>query len=134
MVSARLFVALSPTLSLALTLFLSLILALGSAPIALADEPSDEAGFFTKRISQTEVKVYAKNPVAVGKVQFKVNGRELAWVRAATSSDPKLRLARVNGELVPYLVRTVTLTRGQKSAIEIFVDNRRAWRAAYTGR
>jgi hypothetical protein len=113
---------------------LALSLALVVAPSALADEPSDEAGYFTKRLSDTEVKIYAKNPVSVGKVQFKVNGRELAWVRAATPSDPKLRLARVNGELVPYLVRTVTLTRGQKSAIEIFVADRRAWRAAYTGR
>jgi hypothetical protein len=113
---------------------IALALALVVAPLALADEPSDEAAYFTKRVSQTEVKVYAKNPVAVGKVQFKVNGRELAWVRATSARDPKLRLARVGDELVPYLVRSVTLTPGQKGAIEIYVDGRRAWRAAYTGR
>jgi hypothetical protein len=120
---ARLFLALSLALTLGMT----------SASVALADEPSDEAAYFTKRVSQTEVKVYAKNPVLVGKVQFRVDGREFAWVRAATTRDPKLRLAQVNGELVPYLVRSVTLTPGRKSAIEIYVDGRRAWRAAYTG-
>jgi hypothetical protein len=74
------------------------------------------------------VKMYAKNPVNAGKIQFMVNGREIAWVRATDETDPKLR-TRSNGEL--YLVRTVTLQPG-KNALEIYIDGERVWRAAYT--
>jgi hypothetical protein len=102
------------------------------APAAWADEPADRASYFTKRVSAGEVKVYAKNPVGVGKVQFVVNGREIAWVRAASARDPKLRMVTLQGETIGYLVRTVPLRFGQKNVIEIWVDNRRAWRAAYS--
>jgi len=101
-------------------------------PAARADEPADRASYFTKRVSVSEVKIYAKNPIGVGKVQFVVNGREVAWVRATSSRDPKLRLVTLQGETVGYLVRTAQLVPGQKNVIEIWVDNRRAWRAAYT--
>lgn len=102
------------------------------APAAWADEPSDRASFFTKRVSASEVKVYAKNPIGVGKVQFVVNGREIAWVRATSDRDPKLRMVTLQGENIGYLVRTAQLVAGQKNVIEIWVDNRRAWRAAYS--
>lgn len=93
----------------------------------LADEPADVPGFFTKKISDNEVKVYAKDIVGIGKVQFFVGGREIAWVRASSPDDPKLRT--FNG--VPYLVRTVTLDPG-KNRIEIKVDGGRAWFATYS--
>lgn len=96
-------------------------------PAALADEPGDVPGFFTKKISDTQVKIYAKDIVGIGKVQFLVGGREIAWVRAEDPGDPKLRT--FSG--VPYLVRTVTLQPG-KNRIEIQVDGGRAWFATYS--
>jgi hypothetical protein len=102
------------------------------APVAWADEPADRSSYFTKRVSAGEVKVYAKNPIGVGKVQFVVNGREVAWVRAASARDPKLRMVTLQGETLGYLVRTAQLVAGQKNVIEIWVDNRRAWHVAYT--
>lgn len=97
------------------------------APSALADEPADIPGFFTKKISNTEVKVYAKDIVGIGKVQFWVNGREIAWVRAETRDDPKLRIQNS----APYLVRTVELSPG-KNRIEIRLNGTRAWFATYS--
>ena len=94
---------------------------------ASADEPADVPAFFTKKISDNQVKVYAKDIVNIGKVQFFVGDREIAWVRASSADDPKLRT--YNG--VPYLVRTVTLEPG-KNRIEIKVDGGRAWFATYS--
>ena len=73
------------------------------------------------------VKVYAKNLIGAGKVQFMVNGVERAWVRAIDQSDPKLR--RANG--FDYLVRSVTLKPG-KNVFEVYLDGERVWRSAYT--
>jgi hypothetical protein len=84
-------------------------------------------GAWTKKISDTEVKVYAKNPIGNGKVQFFVDGNEIAWVRAEDEEEPKLRQAAGSY----YLVRTVKLT-DSKQAIEIYLDGERVWRAAYT--
>jgi len=78
----------------------------------------------------TSVRMYMRDPIGIGKVQFKVNGREIAWVRAVDATDPKLRTLS-NG--LQYLVRNVRLEPG-KNALEIFVDGTRIWRAAYTGR
>ena len=97
------------------------------APAALADEPSDVPAFFTKKVSQNQIKIYAKDIVGIGKVQFMVNEREIAWVRAESASDPKLRIENS----FPYLVRTVTLSPG-KNSIEIRVEGGRAWFATYS--
>jgi hypothetical protein len=75
------------------------------------------------------VKVYAKNLVGAGKVQFLVNGVERAWIRAIDQSDPKLR--RANG--FDYLVRSIKLTAG-KNTFEVYQDGERVWRSAYTQR
>lgn len=102
----------------------------GLALLALpsgADEPADVPTFFTKKISDTQVKVYAKDIVGIGKVQFFVGDREIAWVRATDSEDPKLRTYKG----VPYLVRTVILEPG-KNRIEIKVDGGRAWFVTYS--
>ena len=96
-------------------------------PASVADEPADVPAFFTKKISATQVKVYAKDIVGIGKVQFLVNDREVAWVRAESTDDPKLRIENS----YPYMVRTVTLSPG-KNRIEIRVDSDRAWFATYS--
>ena len=79
-----------------------------------------------------EAKMYAKNPIGEGKVQFYLNGREIAWIRAVDESDPKLRLV-TEGPMagIGYLVRTVTLMPG-KNALEIYVEGERLRRTAYS--
>tara|TARA_B110000503_G_C7070547_1_gene380677 strand:- start:90 stop:1202 length:1113 start_codon:yes stop_codon:yes gene_type:complete len=83
---------------------------------------------WTKKISDDQVKMYFKNPIGVGKLQFFVNGREIAWIRATDATDPKLRQT----QNASYLVRTITLESG-KNALEIYQDSVRVWRAAYAG-
>ena len=75
----------------------------------------------------TAVKMYAKDPVGDGKIQFFVDGREIAWVNAVDESDPKL-VAAASG--YPYLVRSVELKPG-KNRFEIKLDGVRVWRATY---
>ena len=74
----------------------------------------------------TTVKMYAKNPVGDGKIQFFVDGREIAWINAVDEADPKLSFASGN----PYLVRSVELKPG-KNRFEIKLDGVRVWRATY---
>jgi hypothetical protein len=79
-----------------------------------------------------QAKMYAKNPIGEGKVQFYLNGSEIAWIRAVDETDPKLRLV-TEGPMagIGYLVRTVNLVGG-KNALEIYVDGERLRRTAYT--
>lgn len=65
-----------------------------------------------------EVKVYAKHVVGAGKVQFMLNGREVAWVRAKERSNSRVRIS--NGDA--YLVRTLQLEPGF-NRIQILVDD-----------
>lgn len=106
---------------------IGLVLGLFAQP-ALADEPLGGPAFFTTKVSETEVKIYAKDIVGVGKVSFVANGKEIAWVRAQTPGDSKLRIQNS----IPYLVRTVKLLPG-KNRIEILVEGMRAWRVTYSG-
>tara|TARA_B110000503_G_C7168919_1_gene423317 strand:- start:130 stop:1977 length:1848 start_codon:yes stop_codon:yes gene_type:complete len=94
---------------------------------AVPEAPATPA-YWPKKLNDSSVKMYAKNIVGAGKVQFFLNGREIAWVRAADANDPKLRTA--NG--FQYLVRTVTLKAGMKNVLEIYVDGERVRRAAYS--
>jgi len=80
-----------------------------------------------KRVGD-RVRFMVKDVVGAGKIQFKINGKEVAWVRAVDATDPKLRKTSSNE---PYSVRTSSLVRG-KNAVEIFVDGERVKRAAYT--
>jgi len=105
-------------------------------PLAPSVSPSDpdseartENWSWTKRKADGYAKVYSKNVIGVGKVQFYLNGREIAWIRAVDETNPKLRTA--NG--FHYLVRTVELELG-KNVIEIYVDEDRVRRVAYTRR
>ena len=83
---------------------------------------------WTKRLSASSAKIYARDVVGSGKVQIFFNGKEIAWVNATTESDPKLRAANDSH----YLVRTVELVKGQKNTFEVHVDGIRIKRAAYS--
>ena len=72
------------------------------------------------------VKIYAKDPVGDGKIQFFVDGKEIAWVNAVDEADPKLSFA----SSYPYLVRSVALHEA-KNRFEIKLDGVRVWRATY---
>ena len=87
-----------------------------------------EVATWTKKLDDSSAKIYAKNIVGAGKVQFMLNGEEIAWVRATSAADSKLRTA--NG--ASYLVRTVDLVKGQKNVLEVYVDGVRTTRTAYT--
>lgn len=89
-------------------------------------EDSSQPVVSIKRIGDT-VRVFAKDVVGNGKVQFKVNGREVAWIRAVDNSDPKLFFANDTY----YLVRRIDLKEG-KNAFEIYVEGERVRRVAYT--
>lgn len=65
--------------------------------------------------------------IGVGEVQFFVDGREVAWIRAVDEYDPKLFFANDTY----YLVRRIELGEG-KNVFEIFVDGERVRRVAYT--
>lgn len=80
------------------------------------------------RRTEGSARIFAKGLVGAGKVQFLLNGKEIAWVNAVSANDSKLRSA--NGD--SYLVRTATLVEGQKNIIEIHVDGKRVKRVAYT--
>lgn len=83
---------------------------------------------WTKKLDGATAKMYAKNIVGAGKVQFMFNGEEIAWVRAEDTADPKLRLVEESN----YLVRTVELVEGQKNVLEVYLDGERVRRTAYS--
>ncbi len=96
----------------------------GAASGATASGVAGEARPSTRMIAENTVKVWVFDAVGAGKVQIKLNGRELAWVNAVSADDPKLR----DG----YLVRTLTLAAG-KNVIEVYVDGERVSRRVATG-
>lgn len=73
--------------------------------------------------------MFSKQPIGLGKVQFFVNGEEIAWIRAVDELDPKLSFAGGSA----YLVRAVNLSPG-KNRFEIVVEGERVWRATYAPR
>jgi hypothetical protein len=92
-------------------------------------EATQNTGLWTRNRGNGTVAFVAKNIEGLGKVQFFVNRREIAWIRAQDASDPKLRLHALGGK---YFVRTVELGP-KKNAFEIYIDGKRVWRAAYSG-
>ena len=83
---------------------------------------------WTKKLTDSTVKLYAKNIVRAGKIQFMLNGVEIAWVRATSAEDSKLR----TGNGFHYLIRKVDLVKGQKTVFEVYLDGKRISRAAYS--
>ena len=98
------------------------IIVSGEAPEVDSDKPHASV----KRIGDT-VRIFMIELVGIGKVQFFLNGREIAWVRAVDESDPKLR-QHPSGV---YLVRTKDLVEG-KNVIEVYLEGERIRRVAYT--
>ena len=98
--------------------------------VVVSGSASSIAGAGTKRTGDS-FRVYLFDPVAKGKVQFFVNGKEIAWVNATSASDSKLRSVVKNGVDTNYLVRTVDLEPG-KNIVEVFLDGERVKRVAYT--
>jgi hypothetical protein len=86
-----------------------------------------QAGFSSIKRTGNSVRMFVLNPQGLGKVQFKINGREIAWVRAVDETDPKIRVANDRS----YFVRNSSLRSG-KNAVEIFIDGTRVKRASYT--
>lgn len=84
-------------------------------------------GASIRRKGEDVAKVYFFQPVNAGKIQFFLNGREIAWVNATSPSDAKLRR---EGE-ISYLVRSVDLDSG-KNVIEVYVEGERVRRVAYS--
>ena len=74
---------------------------------ALAQSASQELRFEVSEMANGDLKLYAFGVIASGKVQFVVDGEEVAWVRAANSSDSKLRSMQQDGQTIHYLVRTI---------------------------
>lgn len=92
------------------------------------EEPASDAatstGYWTKR-NGDNVKLYAKNVIGLGKVQFFMNGEEIAWIRAEDETDPKLRVI-TEGHMkgATYLVRDRDLPVG-KNVFEIYLNGER---------
>ena len=83
--------------------------------------PTAEFRGWTKAIANGSVKFYARGVIGKGKVSFRHNGREVAWVRASNGSDSKINLAGDG------MVRTVRLNPG-RNVLEIYVDGERVVR------
>lgn len=98
-----------------------------AAQRSAGDTNLDKTTAWTKLQTDGTAKMYAKNIVGAGKVQFFHNNKEIAWVRAADALNPKLRAA--NGAF--YLVRTVELVAG-KNVLEVYIDGERVRRTAYS--
>ena len=83
----------------------------------------------TKKTARDSVKVYYFNPEGKGKVQFFVEGKEIAWHKSLGTSSLGAKLT--NGTSSNYLVRTVKLSPTKTKAVEIYLDGKRVWRASY---
>lgn len=89
-------------------------------------ESADSVLAVVKRISDVNAKVYARNIVGAGKIQFLLNGEEIAWIRAESATDPKLK----ESQFGPYLVRTINLAPG-RNVVEIQLDGTNLRRVIY---
>jgi len=87
----------------------------------------DPIKVWTQLQADGTVKMYAKNIIGVGKIQFYQDGKEVAWVRATDALNPKL--ANANGS--SYLVRTRE-THSGKNRFEIKLNGVQIWRATYS--
>jgi hypothetical protein len=98
-------------------------------PEQTLSEPKPRA--WTRFIGNNQLKMYARDIVGAGKVQFFLNGREIAWVRATDGSDPKLNVRSAAGEPGDGMVRTVTAAAG-RNVLEIYVGDERVARRVFT--
>ncbi len=97
--------------------------------IGTAASVDGQARGWTRFLSASnEMKIYARDVVGAGKVQFIVNGREIAWIRAVDATDPKLNVMN-DGMVRSVFVRDMLVGR---NVIEIFVDGERLVRRIFT--
>lgn len=96
------------------------------APFIRPEALAKFAAWTKLNASKDRVRLFAKNPIGVGKVQFLHNGKEIAWIRTVDETDPKLRLALG----ASYLTRTVSLSPG-KNVFQVVVEGKRFVRASY---
>jgi uncharacterized protein YfaS (alpha-2-macroglobulin family) len=75
-----------------------------------------------------QVKMYAKNVVGNGKIQFIVDGEEIAWVRTDDPTNSRLRQALGT----QYLVRTIELEPG-KNRLRFYIDGEQVRLNTYSG-
>jgi len=90
-----------------------------------SDSGSNAGGFnaWTKmNQAGTAVTIYAKNVTGVGKVQFFLNGREIAWSRVRTAADYDGRTPRLVGN-TSYVVRTIAVNPG-RNEFRVRIDGR----------
>jgi len=88
-----------------------------------------QARGWTKFLDATnELKIYARDVVGAGKIQFMVNGKELAWIRAVDATDPKLNVAS-DGMVRSVFVRDMLQGR---NVIEIYQGSVRLDRRIFT--
>lgn len=112
---------------------ITLRLTTSTGPITISVEPrvqirqlDNQVDSVIKRNGNT-ARVVLYDLVNSGKAQVFVNGKEVAWIRATSDSDPKLRTA-LHGR---YMVRNIELAKG-KNVIEIYQDGERLRRVSYT--
>lgn len=98
-----------------------------SDEVTQVSDAATSTGFWTSR-NGNNVKIYAKNFIGQGKVQFFFNGEEIAWANPKSLEDPKLRVI-TEGEMAgaSYLVRDKDLRPG-KNVFEIYLDGERVER------
>jgi hypothetical protein len=106
-----------------------LIAATANVTVGSVAAVAGEARAWTRFLSATnELKIYARDVVNAGKIQFIVNGTEIAWIRATSAADPKLNVAS-DGMVRSVFVRDMLQGR---NVIEIFEDGVRIERRIFT--
>lgn len=76
-----------------------------------------------RRLPNGEIKVWVFDPLATGKIQYFLRGREIAWVRPdLENADEKLRTL---ADGTDYLVRTLRVTDSEIADFELWLDGRR---------
>jgi len=86
---------------------------------------------WTKDFGSNQLKLYARGVIGAGKVSFRQNGREIAWVTAVDGTDPKLNVGTPGAR--DGMVRTATPVMG-RNVFEIYVGNERVARRIFTRR
>jgi hypothetical protein len=83
----------------------------------------------TKKTSSNSVNIYYFNPEGKGRVQFFVDGKEIAWHKSTATSSTGAPLTKTANS--SYLLRTIKLSPTKNQAVEIYLDGKRVWRASY---
>lgn len=77
-----------------------------------------------KRLPNGSVKIWLFNPLNVGKVQFILKEKEIAWVRASSDFIQSAKLRTLSLSQMPYLVRTLRLPEGSITGFKFVVKGK----------